>query len=190
MAEELTINKKMEERIQLLEYSKSLEADMVVSYQGPVDNAVLYTIGNYLRDTLGSESLHLKKLFSVFMELAQNISLYSAERFRVSADQCTGVGVLRLFNKDGYFRLLTGNMVKKEEVDMLLERAHTINSMDRPQLRKMKREHRRKPIGIKGGGNIGMIKVALAAEGPICTQIEHVNEEMVFLSLSVDIKKE
>lgn len=171
----------------LFEYNNLFSSEIQISYKGPFDKHVLAVIGNYIKTIIGKSGPEAKKIFKIFIELAQNISFYSGEKS--SVDTHTGVGILVIRESNGTFFLHAGNEVLSEDVFPILDKCEVINSLDREGLRKYKREQRNLPRGIKGGAHIGLIQVALTSANPLDIKVTPVNDEYSFFSVTVVVNK-
>lgn len=173
--------------IKMLDYKLRESDNTVLTYNGPLEYKVLYIMGNYIRQ-LGGNGAISKKLFSIFMELAQNIAYYSADSIRVNSDQDMGVGLIMLQKFDDHYLLTTGNKLKKPQLKKLQERLRQINASDHHKLRELKRNQRKEPSTTRtGGGNIGLIKVALASTKPIELKSYEMDENYSFISIAVKV---
>jgi len=158
-----------------------------ISYQGPFDRNILQSIGNLLR-TNGTSKATQKKTFSIFIELAQNVASYSAESINVGGEDL-GIGTLLIADFQDHYKVLTGNLIRNESLDKIVDKAETINKLDRDELRRFKRERRRLPRSSKGGANIGLIQVALLSSNPLDVEVISVDDDTSFFALTAKIDK-
>lgn len=180
----MTENKK---EFNLFEYNDLFSKEIQISYKGPFDKHVLSVIGNYIKIIIAKSSTVSKKIFKIFIELAQNIAFYSDEFSKL--DKEVGVGILVIRESDEKFFLHSGNKVKSEDVFPILDKCEVINSLDREGLRAYKREQRNLPRGIKGGAHIGLIQVALTSANPLDIKVTPINDEYSFFSVTVVVDK-
>ncbi len=182
----------MSEIINLFDYySFSNSKGVLLSYKGPVTEVIMAEISRDIRDKLSSNPSASRKLFAVFMELAQNILFYSAERITF-ANRNDSVGILLITENENDYTFSCGNLVENKQLEELLESCDAINTLDREDLRKFKREVRSRPVQDERsrGAGIGLIHVALTSRHPL--QVEHrkLNERHSFFALSVRVSKE
>ncbi len=161
-----------------------------LSYRGPIDERILSSIGDFI---LSMESFanakSVKKLFRIFLELAQNISYYSAHKVRMNDDKIIGTGSLLIKETDEHFILITGNPVKNDNIIPIIEKSEYINTLDRESLRRYKREERRRPQGVKGNAHIGLISVALTSANPLDIEVNPIDDTTSNFSIVVKIEK-
>ena len=175
-------------KFNLFEYHSMFDEDILISYKGPFDEHILSVVGKYLRLLLPQEEMSSKKLFSIFMELAQNISYYSKDTDHLGSI-AAGIGSLVISESDNYFNFMTGNYVHNVDVIPVLEKCEVINSLDREGLRKYKRDQRNLPPGNHGGAHIGLIQVALTSANPLDIEVTPISNDISFFSICVKIDK-
>lgn len=178
------------EEFDLYDYHNTFDGNMLLSYKGPWDEHIVFTMGNYIKLMVKDDPVVTKRIFKVFMELAQNVSLYSAEYNELDKSKRIGIGsILVLESKDSY-HFFSGNVVKNPDIIPIIDKTDVINALDREQLRSFKRRQRNLPRSEFGGANIGLIQVALTADNPLNIKLTPINEEESFFSLGVQIKKQ
>ena len=162
---------------------------MTISYSGAFDGAVLSAFAKKVEASTTNKKIN-KKIFKIFVELAQNIALYSSDKV-VTEDQTNfnGYGIFIVREYIDRFQLLAGNMAFKEDAIIAGEKCETINSLSRIELRQFKRDMRKKPSEQKGGGNIGLVQIVLIANNYIDHKVISVDDKHSFLVFSIDIGK-
>jgi len=166
------------------------DQNIIVSYIGPFDNNILTILAENIETSLWEDHYKGRKFFKIFIELAQNISLYSKEVSHPTVEDQAGEGVLIINEYTDFFVFAAGNLVDKDDVKKLIEKCEMINTVDREELRKMKRdlrniEHER----VKGGGNIGLVHVALTSGYPLdykLIDLERDNDAFYIISVRID----
>ncbi len=162
---------------------------ILISYKGPVTPVIMAEISRDIQDKLAENPKASRKVFSVFIELAQNILYYSVEKIQY-AGRLDSVGMLQIIEMDDYFVFLCGNTVMKKDVAQLVNNCKTINSLNREELRKLKRYQRKQPQSeTSKGAGIGLVQVAILSDNPLEIQIHEVDDDQSFFTLSVNINK-
>lgn len=165
------------------------EHHIVASFVGPVDGDILTLLGENIEQTLWESETQKRRFFKIFIELAQNVALYSEEKAFVKEKEY-GEGTLIISDFGEYFLFTAGNIVNLETKKSLTERGEEINSLNRMGLRALKRKYR-KLGNNKGGGNIGLVQVALLAKNPLVMKFFPVEDKQKsFYLVSVKINKE
>jgi len=176
------------DKVNLYEIHNGFQPRIQLSYKGPFDKHILAAIGNYIKTALRNNPIIQKKVFSIFIEIAQNIAYYSAEVHQFD-DEPSGIGSLVIGEFGDYYTFASGNVVRNKDIIPVVEKCKLINSLDREKLRQYKRELRSAPQGDRGNGHIGLIQVALTAEGPLDFTVTPINESHSFFTLSVKVDK-
>ncbi len=176
---------------QLIEYHNLMyRDDIIMYYKGPFDESIISKMIAHVRSKFG-ESKTGHKLFSIFMELAQNISFYSAEKNILYDSPATGVGMMIIQEQEASYTLATSNMVDASKVDALVDRLEEIQSLDADGLRDLKKRLRTQSIeeGKTRGGNIGLVQAALKADYPLSFEANKISEEESLLTIFATVKK-
>lgn len=177
-------------KVSLFDYYSLINQDNVlVSYKGPVTSTIMSEISRDIREKLATDPKTGRKVFAVFMELAQNILYYSVEKVQFG-DHSDSVGIILLSEKEDSFCFECGNVVENAYLEEIIDAIDKINSLDRDELRKLKREQRNRPSGPRSkGAGIGLIHVAITASTPLEVEYFKINEQHSFFALSVKISK-
>ncbi len=168
-------------------YSLTKRDDVLISYKGPVSDTILAEISRDIRDKFSENPKASKKLFSIFVELAQNILYYSSEKVQFS-NRNDSIGTILITKTSKHLTFSCGNLVENKYINDLVEGCEKINSLDREELREYKRETRSAPQKERSkGAGIGLIQVALTSGNPLGVEARQVDEKYSFFSLSVKI---
>lgn len=163
---------------------------MTISYSGTFDGSLLSAFAKQVESDLTQNPQLNKKIFKIFVELAQNIAMYSSDKVMTEdKSNFNGFGIFLIKEYIDKFNLIAANMAFKEDAKIVLEKCELINNMKREELREYKRKLRKKPAGQKGGGNIGLVQVVLTANNKIEFWSKEVNDKHTFIVLSIDILK-
>ena len=175
--------------INILDYHSSIDQNTRISYKGPIDEKILQAIGSYIEGVLAESPKASRKVFKIFIELAQNISYYSAEKNIMKDNREIGAGMVVISEAENTYSFMTGNMVKNDDIVSIIEKSEMINSLDREELREYKRKQRNLPHSRKGGANIGLIQVALTSSHPLDIEVIPIDDDLSFFSIAVKIDK-
>ena len=172
------------------EYHTQLaQEDVVLSYKGPLTDVLLAEFSQDIRLKLQEEEPKIgKKVFAIFMELAQNVLFYSKEVNHFGKRD--KVGTLVIVNTGDCYKLMTGNLLYKSIVSDLMEKFEKINTLGRDELREYKRELRNNPKNEESkGAGIGLVQVALTSGNQIEMYIKEYENEYAFYVIVVNVKK-
>ena len=169
------------------QYEQIKGSKVLVSIKGALSQDIITEFGTMIKSSLSADT-NTRKIFAVFIEMAQNILHYSAER-NTSSDE--GVGIMTLREKDDSFYLSSGNVVMNQNAERIKSKCEIVNSSNKEELKAMHQDQIRKgrPEGSKGAG-LGLIDIARKVDGPIQCIIDSIDENNSFMTLTVTFKKE
>ena len=153
-------------------YEQLKTEGIIFSFSGPISQNLLEGIGATLRQKMSLEETSTnitQKVFSIFVELMQNIINYSFERGSGGeADPELSSGILVIGKKNDQFYIKSGNYISRDQKDFLEEKLPIIRSMDKDELKKYYKKQRREEAreNSKGAG-LGFIEMARRASSPI-----------------------
>jgi len=170
----------------LFDHYQALEAHIVIlAFKGSISDKILIGMAEMINVKLlckGEEQKIIKKIFSTFVELAQNIHLYSAEK--------TGEGIIAVEEHKNCYKINSGNLTGNSEIRSLADKISYINTLGRDQLRVFyNRQLKSERKAGKVGGNVGLIGIARESGNPICLTVNHIDENQSFIEISVKISK-
>jgi hypothetical protein len=182
----------MSKKLSILEYEASLEKDSIlIYYKGPFVEVVLASIGERINNSISDNPMITKKVFSIFIELAQNIAYYSEERETPEKkEKSYGSGTFAISDSGNCFTVTSANLIKNSWASEVTAKCEKINTMTSDELRVWKRELRSQPMREgQLGANIGLLDIALKSGSKLDLEITPVNENFSHFVLSIDIQK-
>ena len=182
-------------RLNLFEYYKSMcERNIMLDFQGAISQDMLVGMGEVIKNKCSQEvgsSAVVNKIFAIFIEMAQNIALYSAERSPCSGNGNAevGAGIIMVTEENKCYTITSGNLVEKNAIPGIINHCQKINRMNQDELKQFYKEqiNLSREKGKRGGG-IGLIAVVRKSGNPISYQVTPVDDRRSFLALSVQIK--
>lgn len=167
-------------------YSLLSKERVILSYKGPITNVLLSEFGKDVRMKLQGNKKVGKKVFSIFMEVTQNILFYSKEVNHFGNND--KVGTIVVVELKDHITILSGNLITKKSITSLLGKFEAIRSLDRDDLREYKRALRDAPSEEESrGAGIGLVQIALVSD-ELEASIKDVNDDFAFFSLSIKVK--
>jgi Family of unknown function (DUF6272) len=167
------------------------EEGIIFSFSGYMSEGILYSLGEALRQKMILEEADVttvKKVFSVFVEQAQNIIRYSADKVlgHVGEDVELSSGIVTIGNKGGRFFIACANKVRQGDVERLRQRLEMLQSMSKDDIKAYYKEQLREvPDGASRGATIGLIEIARRASEPIQFDFAPADDETSFFCLKV-----
>ena len=153
-------------------YHQLQDKGIIFSFSGPMSQSLLEGIGQTLKQKMSLEEMNkniVQKVFSVFVELMQNIINYSAQRITSDeAEQEISYGLLIVGKEDEHFYIISGNYIQKEQEGNLREKLAQIKEMDKDELKQLYKQQRRlQADDASKGAGLGFIEMARKASRPI-----------------------
>lgn len=148
------------------------ERNVVFYYTGYFNQTMVGAMGEALRQRISDQAAGgiRRRLFSIFVELAQNVVHYSAEMLsdRAADDHEIRRGAIWIGEQDGRFFVVCANPVERRAVGRIREKLEPLRSMTLDQIKLQYREQLRSENqqGSKGAG-LGFLTVARDASQPI-----------------------
>ncbi|TAF67675.1 MAG: hypothetical protein EAZ55_01250 [Cytophagales bacterium] len=169
-------------------YTHISQEDILLSYKGPLTDVLLSEFSRDIRAKLQEDRRTGKKVFAIFMEMAQNVLYYSKEINHFGNND--KVGTLVILNTETHYKIVTGNLVFKSSIPLLIEKCEIVNSLDRDALREYKRKLRSAPSEHESkGAGIGLVQAALTSDNPLEVKIKELQGDYAFFVLGVSVEK-
>ena len=182
--------------LELLEYYKKMcERNIVLDFQGAISQDLVVGMAELLKNKSSQDfgrTIMVKKLFSIFIEMAQNIAIYSAERvFLDDHHEDVGAGIIVVTEENKNYTITSGNLVKNKAISKIIGHCQRINRMEKGELRKFYKAQIKssRQRGKKGAG-VGLIDIARKSGNAIRYGVTQVDDINSFLVLSVKIHKD
>ncbi|MEZ5671039.1 MAG: SiaB family protein kinase [Thiotrichaceae bacterium] len=161
-------------------------------FSGHISQDLLVEIGDSLKLKMKREEVNsttILKVFSMFIEQAQNILRYSADSVEPPiSDQKTGGGIMMVGHKQQHYYVICGNVIENCHVNRLSNILIELQNMNREELKQYYKERRKSdiPEDSKGAG-LGFIELARKATHPIEFNFRPIDENFSFFSLKTEI---
>lgn len=183
--------------LDMLEYYQMIKKyDINIIYSGPIWADGIEGIGGTLKKRLEFDELPLsasQSVFSVFVEQMNNMLMYSAEKEpfdnKESRKLDVSKGVFILGAQDKTYFIQSGNVMKKESVDLVKKRLDHLNTLDKAGLRKFYKEQIKNdntnPESL--GAGLGFIEIARRASSKIEYKFTPYENNLIFFTMFVTI---
>ncbi len=160
------------------------EQHIFLAFYGTFSEKTVTGMGETIKEKLSrrkEEKKLVQRVFSIFVELAQNISHYSA------ADR-TGIIVVAKA-RDCYF-VRAGNFAETASVPVIADKINHINALDENGLRELyiRQLKSPRPPG-KTGGSVGLIGIVRESGNPISLTVTPGDGDRSFVAFSVKISR-
>jgi hypothetical protein len=171
-------------------YNEMNAARILMTFKGAISQELLVELGSLVRNQLHDDD-KIQRIFAVFVEMAQNILHYSAEKDVLQhSGREVGVGVIVISELEGVYSISSGNAALKSDAEKLGEQCGYLNTLGKDELKKLYQERRKQepPPNSKGAG-LGLIDMARKSDKPFEFYVQPLNEELSFFILNVTISK-
>ncbi|MDH5680431.1 MAG: SiaB family protein kinase [Spirochaetota bacterium] len=168
------------------------EQGIILFYGGQINHSLVEGLAQVVKQRIGSYSSAniTQKVYSVFIELIQNINHYSAlEEVDDLSSSDLKIGTIVIGkNKAESFYIMSGNLIESSQKDTLLKRLEKIHHLDKVELKALYKEQMRKePEPESLGAGLGLIDIALKASEEIEYLIQDIDEIYSFFTIKVTI---
>lgn len=147
------------------------ESGVIFYFNGYLSQTIIAAIGDALRSKLESDDGRgptTRKVFSVFVEMMQNIVHYSDEAMRQPSAGGLSFGTVAVGRKGEKYFIACGNPVRNEHVDRIRAKLDAISAMSRDEIKTLyKRKLREENEATSKGAGLGFLTVARDASEPI-----------------------
>ena len=146
-----------------------------MSFKGAFAQPIIVEIGQTLRSKIAAQpvesiterTLLMKKIFAVFVELAQNVMFYSAEQELDEYGKECGVGILVISENAETYCVSSGNQIASADGERLSTLCESVRALSKEELKERYTEQRRLPRGSSSGAGLGFLDVARRADLPL-----------------------
>ncbi|MEO5334579.1 MAG: SiaB family protein kinase [Magnetococcus sp. YQC-5] len=144
-----------------------MQKEIIFCFRGPISQELLESLGSNLQTRLqtleGCNRNTLMKIFSVFVELMQNVIRYSEETVLIHEIGINEMrtGIITISHQEKHFELLCANLILKEHetnLKTILDEIITLTPVEVMEMYRVRRKQNRK-VGAKGAG-LGFLEIA------------------------------
>ncbi|MCS6885933.1 MAG: SiaB family protein kinase [Acidobacteriota bacterium] len=176
----------------LLFHKRMCDQRIWVAFKGAISQGILVELGTVVKSGLGLDN-KFKKIFSIFVEMTQNVLHYSVEREPVASNngELVGVGIIVVTETTDCYLISSGNLVDSEQAEHLTQYCTHINSLNEQELKEFYNERRKcaaKQQGSKGAG-LGLIDIARKSDRPLEHEVSRIDDSRLFFTLTATIEK-
>ncbi len=179
---------------ELYDFKRDLtERGIFFSFSGPMSQDLLVEIGAILQQKLKlkeASTLTILRVFSMVVELAQNIIRYSAEKYSSedNGNKHLRQGIITVGYKSGSYFVGSGNMIRNNVSEKLNLKLSKLQKMNRDEIKAYYKERRKaEPDRESKGAGLGFIEMAKKASKPIEFSIRAIDGEFSFFSIKLII---
>jgi len=156
-------------------------SNILMVYKGDFSKESILPIINIIQERMYSpeESSRDKSLYSILVELLQNVS-------RHSLDSQNKDGIFMITFEGQNYTISAGNIVSDETRILLSDKINILNTLNNYELKDLyKKTLKEGMFSEKGGGGLGLIEIARESSGPLNYTFDELENGMCFYTLNV-----
>jgi hypothetical protein len=162
------------------------QRQIVFCFNGPISTILIEEMGNALKNYMQKDTPPslVMDVFGVYVELTQNIRHYSRKKNYNERDSSATV-VIANDADEGHYLVLAGNLVERDDAQVLLNKCSQLAAMDKGELKTAYKKQLREPriTHATSGAGLGLLDIARKASRPLITNLTGAENGKVFFSL-------
>jgi hypothetical protein len=164
---------------------------VMLCFNGPISKNLIEEFGTALKNYLDSEQLQASSVidvFSVYIEMTQNIRHYTVARGYAGADATATVVISH--EDDGRYAVMAGNLVEAEDGQRLCATLEGIAALDKEGLKAAYKKRLREPVAegaVRSGAGLGLYHIARKSSQPLAASLKPQPDGRVFFCLRATV---
>ena len=162
-----------------------MSQNLILVYQGDFTQESTKSILSMAErnlDSSGEDSSIKRKVFNVMVEALQNIVKHSDEL--VDGQTRSHAAIFLIGKESNRYSIMSGNPVRKANVDKLKKTLDHINGLDKDGLKELYKEIiKNTTISEKGGAGLGFVDMARKSGGKLQFEFPEMNTDYCFFCL-------
>jgi hypothetical protein len=162
-----------------------------ITYEGPFGIKIISALAQFSNENIDAPEQARKKFYRIFIELAQNIALYSYNRAILSDGSTIGQGKAFITEGEHDIKCGTLNEILKDHGAILDANCAEINKSSIFALRTKKKKLHRQAEFKDTGAHIGLIMISIYSGNPLEYEIiTDVKTNKMYFKIIATINKE
>jgi hypothetical protein len=161
-----------------------------VVYKGKLNHQIMKLFTSMAEDKISRTCKNpsiKRKVFHVLVECLQNITRHSDD----FDEDGIGNGIFVIGERNDYYYVITGNVIKSEKVSVLEKNLEKLNMLHKEELSMLhKKQMQEGEVTEKGGAGLGLIDMIRKTGKKYAYQFLKLDNEFHFFILKVSIPKE
>lgn len=173
-------------------YKELKDYEITLAYEGDINHQIMKAFTDLIEENMSqiheSEALKIK-VYHVMVEGLQNISKHSVHPGNLDSLDFTR-GVFLVCRNNEVYKVVTGNIIKKERISYLNELIDHVNGLSKKQLDELyKKQLREGHLSEKGGAGLGFIDIKRKTGNELKIQFQPISETHVFFLFTSTIPR-
>lgn len=164
-----------------------LDHNLILVYEGEFTQEITKSVlamAERNMDSSGEESSIKRKVFNVMVECLQNIVKHADD---VEENHSA---IFMIGKHENEYLIVSGNPIKKEEIDGLKSKLENINGLDKDGLKALYKDIiKNTEISDKGGAGLGFVDMARKSGQPLEYDFLDMDDSNAFFCLKTSIKR-
>lgn len=167
------------------------EQQIMICFNGPTNQALIGEIGKALKEHISStqgEQAIAMDVFSVYIEMSQNIRNYAAMRRYDEAAASATVVIAAL--PSSHYCVSSVNLVEAGDGRILVDRVQCLAALDKTELKSLYKQQLRHPGSSPAearGAGLGLLEMARRSTRPMQASLEPAEAGRCFFGLQVTV---
>jgi len=162
-------------------HAKMVSDNVLMVHQGNFSQASILPLLQIIEDNMEhqlEEMIIKKRVYLILIELLQNISKHGLEQNGIPS------GIFLMGKKNHKYMFGAGNMIRKDERQVLEEYINELNSLKKDELTAWyKKKLREGSPTEKGGAGLGLLDIARESKDKILIDFKEIDENTSFFSI-------
>lgn len=172
-------------------YDKMERNNIMLSFKGNITSELLTSVLQIMEsklDNMDEPPAVKKKVYNVLVECLQNLYHHTDKMAEEDESLSKKSAIFMIGKVEDHYKIVTGNYMLKENIQILKERIDHVNSLDKEQLKSYYKEVLNNgTMSAKGGGGLGIIDIARKSGQKLDYNFMDVNENFSFFTLNINI---
>jgi len=164
-----------------------LDHNLILVYEGEFTQEITKSVlamAERNMDSSGEESSIKRKVFNVMVECLQNIVKHADD---VEENHSA---IFMIGKHENEYLIVSGNPIKKDEIDGLKSKLENINGLDKDGLKALYKDIiKNTEISDKGGAGLGFVDMARKSGQPLEFDFLDMDDNNAFFCLKTSIKR-
>ncbi len=169
-------------------YENDPDKQVIVSHCGEFTQELVNSISGSVEKNLkeaGDKKGIIKRIFSILIEGLQNIRLHGEKE--PNGEQ---TAFILITQNEKEYEIITGNLVKNNNVKKVEDNLQKINNKDKDQLKEYYMEVLTNGmVSSRGGAGLGFITIAMKSKNNLDYKVEPIDDELSCLIITTHINR-
>lgn len=168
------------------------ERNVVMSFMGELTHQVTTSLLKNLKMDMNQANVGVvtqKRLYGIIVECLDNISKHWIANDIEKVMGRSSPPIFMLSRSEGFYFIITGNHIPKDQIDSLVKKIELVNSLDKQGLQEFYRQTLAKESPLdRDNAGLGIIDIALKSGNKLEYEFRPVNDNISFYVIQARIQ--